>query len=274
VNVAAMNRADNVRAYTSKADKESKNYFKENHDDMGLRLAEERKIMSQQQYELSGQKLEESMMELYEFEAREIVPQLQSLIEAQKQYYLNALNTLNQAADTLNSLPIEPVTLPLQRKGSLMTHTLPVLPPAPISSGGTASSFTSGAPMAPISSGSNSSFTSGAPMAPTSSGSYSSFTSGAPMAPSAPLGAPVILPQAPPAVGTSCGLSSPGNVAVEAPVITSSSSTADGSTKMVPPSTVYPSEALETKDRDTRINELQQQLGGTGVSPAKFVHNA
>jgi hypothetical protein len=223
-NIAAMNRDEYIRGYTSKAEKESKNYFGDKHDDLGLRLAEERKIMSQHQYEAAARQLESSIVDLFEFEAREVVAQIKLNIEAQRQYYQNALSILNTASQTIETLPIQSITMPLERRGSLMAATAPVLP-------------TATATAAPVM-----------------------------------VNQPAVVPQTvetivnqpqpahilPPAVGTTSGL----------PI-----SDSTGVPSSVPSGTVFASTS-STLTPDQKIQQLTSDLGGSAISPAKFVHNA
>jgi len=218
-NIAAMNRDEYVRGYTSKAEKESKNYFGEKHDDLGLRLAEERKIMSQHQYEAAGKQLEGCIVELFEFEAREVVSQLKANIEAQRQYFQNALSILNTASQTLESLPIPPITMPLERRGSLMAATTTVLPSSSV-------------------------------LTPT--GSSSTIAT--------------VLPQPADTI-----LSQPQPISSGLPV----TSYAAPASSSVPSATVFSSSSTSSSlTPEDKIQQLQQELGASAISPAKFVHNA
>jgi len=228
-NIAAMNRDEYVRGYTSKAEKESKNYFGEKHDDLGLRLAEERKIMSQHQYEAAGKQLEGCIVELFEFEAREVVSQLKANIEAQRQYFQNALSILNTASQTLESLPIPPITMPLERRGSLMAATTSVLPSANI--------------------------------APLPSSSTSSILP-QPAVLSQPTVSQTIDIQPQPVASTSYPLPASQPTSYVAP-----------SSSAVPSATVFTSTSSSLTPEE-KISQLQQELGSSAISPAKFVHNA
>jgi len=115
LNVAAMNRADFTRSHLKKVDVESKRYFDEKHDEMGVRLAEERKLMAQGQYETAARQLEGSIQDLYDYERGTVLEQTKKFLLSRKQYHEYCINLINLSYDKIQSLPVPNIQLPYQK---------------------------------------------------------------------------------------------------------------------------------------------------------------
>jgi len=133
LNVAAMNRADFNRSHLKKVDVESKRYFDEKHDEMGVRLAEERKLMAQGQYENAARQLEGSIQDLYDYERGTVLEQTKKFLLSRKQYHEYCINLINMSHDKIQSLPIPNIQLPYQKEYNCRSQVLPA-PLAPTSS--------------------------------------------------------------------------------------------------------------------------------------------
>jgi hypothetical protein len=134
-NIAAMSRDEYARAYTKKAEAESKKYFEEKHDDMGLRLAEERKLMAASQYDAAATELEVALQSIFQFEHSELLPQFKGFLEAQRAYHEQAGSIINMTLQKICALPVATPELPLQkerlRRGSaqILPQMVPIAPP-------------------------------------------------------------------------------------------------------------------------------------------------
>lgn len=134
-NLAAMTREEYARAYTKKAETESKKYFEEKHDDMGLRLAEERKLMAYAQYDAAATELEVALRAVFQFENAELLPHLKGFLEAQRAYHEQATSIIGVALQRISELPVTFPELPLEKERSkrgsaqILPQMVPIIPP-------------------------------------------------------------------------------------------------------------------------------------------------
>lgn len=134
-NLAAMTRDEYARNYAKKAETESKKYFEDKHDDMGLRLAEERKIMAAAQYDAAATELEVALRAVFQFENAELLPHLKGFLEAQRAYHEQATSIIAVALQRISELPVTFPELPLEkeraRRGSaqILPQMVPIVPP-------------------------------------------------------------------------------------------------------------------------------------------------
>jgi len=131
LNVAAMNRSDYNKAHLKTVDKESKRYFDEKHDEMGVRLSEERKNIAHAQYEQAAKELEQSIQGLYEFERITVLEQMKKFLNSKKQYHDYCLNLINLSSDKINSFPLANVQLPYEKNQWRHTQILTQQPVEP-----------------------------------------------------------------------------------------------------------------------------------------------